>query len=83
MTQAATQPVEIHLNQQICCVSALISAMQVEAATFMRRRCPGAVFVLYEHAWLDCAPVNFLGAIVLMNHDFPSTCSSNPAYAIC
>jgi len=69
MAQAIPHAIQKNFDQQIGGVSALNAAMQIEFAALIGGRRPRAVFVLYEHAWQNCAAVDRLGAIVLMNHD--------------
>lgn len=69
MAQAIPHAIKKNFDQQIGGVSALNATMQIEFAALIGGRRPGAVFVLYEHAGQNCAAVDRLGAIVLMNHD--------------
>jgi len=69
MAQAIPHAIQKNFDQQIGGVSALNTTMQIELSALIGGRRPGAVFVLYEHAGQNCAAIDRLGAIVLMNHD--------------
>jgi len=69
MAKAIPHAIQKNFDQQIGGVSALNAAVQIEFAALVGGCRPGAVFVLNEHAGQNCAAVDRLGAIVLMNHD--------------
>ena len=69
MTKGIAYTIQKHFNQKLGCVSALYAAMKIQTTSCVGGCSPGCLFVFDEHAGQNCAAVNRLRAVVLMNHD--------------